>query len=105
MQITKILEEMLECVSKEKFPQDVRVLTAKNCLRYLIQQELCDKDRAEPADEHRRAWGKLRDLMILDSLKPFLYNKFVLQDLAAHYGEASASSHYKKSTKSLMRRR
>lgn len=92
--IVKLLEDMLESVTREPFrsPEDSRRgEEAKSLIRYLLRQEESDYDRVDPEADHQAAWRRLKPLMVLHPLKPFLYHKFNYQDLATRYGDVPPS--------------
>lgn len=91
--VARLLESMLEAVTHEpsRSPEDDRKRDeAKSLIRYLLRQEESDYDRVDPESDHQAAWRKLKPLMVLHPLKPYLYHKLNYQDLAQRYGEGPA---------------
>ena len=92
--VVKLLESMLEAVTHEpvRSPEDTAKRDeAKSLIRYLLRQEESDYDRVDPECDHQAAWRKLKPLLVITPLKPFLYNKYNYQDLATRYGETPPS--------------
>lgn len=82
--IVKLLMDMHDSVkeTKTRTPEEgMRTTDARMIVRYLLMQVQSDRDRRDPYRDHQAAWQKLKPLMILPALRPFLYNKFAYKDL------------------------
>jgi len=92
--INRTLEKMLEAVSSTRThtPEDAQKSEqAKSLIRYLLRQQETDCDRRDPEHDHRNAWRRLRPLLVLTSLKPFLYDEKTYQALADKFGPPASS--------------